>query len=314
MGHKRRDDIHQEIKKTLKSKERFGESKYEAKADGSFRDGIYSFSTAKSYNAACQKFGEYVKEHSDKGRYTPLSECRNLAKEYIQQMNDNPSISQYTVKQAASALGKLFNCRATEFGKTNDRTRENITRSRNRTTISEKTGKEIKNPKTNAGHFSEKNNSEIVNFAKNTGLRRSELSDLRGDQLVMKDGKWVIHVYSSIEHKAGAVGAVGKGGRGRDIELTGEGSQAVIDRCINKGSERVWDKVPGHMDVHYYRRHYAKMIYEKYARDPNLLDRSERYCCRGELKGTWYDKAAMKVASEALGHNRISVMAEHYFY
>lgn len=30
------------------------------------------------------------------------------------------------------------------------------------------------------------------------------------------------------------------------------------------------------------------------------------------LKGVVYDKKAMKVVTEALGHNRISVIAEHY--
>ena len=38
----------------------------------------------------------------------------------------------------------------------------------------------------------------------------------------------------------------------------------------------------------------------------------EVYVCRGDLKGVVYDRKAMEIASKALGHNRISVIAAHY--
>lgn len=34
--------------------------------------------------------------------------------------------------------------------------------------------------------------------------------------------------------------------------------------------------------------------------------------CRGDRKGTWLDKNAMLMASKALGHNRISIIASNY--
>ena len=39
-----------------------------------------------------------------------------------------------------------------------------------------------------------------------------------------------------------------------------------------------------------------------------------RYYCRNDLKGVVYDKQAMRIASRALGHNRICVIAGHYLY
>ena len=36
------------------------------------------------------------------------------------------------------------------------------------------------------------------------------------------------------------------------------------------------------------------------------------YYCRNELKGTYYDRKALFAASRALGHNRESIVAEHY--
>ena len=36
------------------------------------------------------------------------------------------------------------------------------------------------------------------------------------------------------------------------------------------------------------------------------------YYCRKDLKGTTYDRKALFEASRALGHNRESIVAEHY--
>ena len=38
----------------------------------------------------------------------------------------------------------------------------------------------------------------------------------------------------------------------------------------------------------------------------------DRDCCRNDRKGQHWDKQAMQKASEALGHNRIDVIAGHY--
>jgi len=50
----------------------------------------------------------------------------------------------------------------------------------------------------------------------------------------------------------------------------------------------------------------------KHARPLDKIPKKERYCCRSDLKGVWYDKKAMLIASSALGHNRISIIAAHY--
>jgi len=300
MAHgKQKMDIHQEIKKTLRSKESFGDSKKEAKADGTSKDKIFSYKTAIAYNKEAQKFGKYVEEHSPTGRYTSLEDARSYAKAYIQEHNADMRYSAYTVQLERAALGKLFGVDSREFGPVDARHRADITRSRERTIISEKTGKEIFNPKTAAGHFSEKRNAEIVNFVRGTGLRRSELTALRGTQLVEKDGKAYLQV-------------VGKGGRERFLPIRGEHATEIVGRCKAAGSGRVWEKVPAHMDVHHYRSQYATALYKELARPREDIPKADRYCCRCDLKGVWYDKAAMKIVSQALGHNRISVIAEHY--
>ena len=299
---KQRVDIHQEIKQTLRSKERFGESKYAAKRSGTQKDGIYIYSTAHVYNRECQKFAEYVREVSPKGRYTSLEEAKSYARDYIARENADMSKSAYTVKLERSALAKLYGVDARTLGSVRERSRNDITRSRERTVISEKTGKEIKNQSTRAGRFSEKNHEREVAFARGTGMRRSEMEQVRGDQLHQKaDGSY----YFRLE------GYQCKGGRERELPVIGD-AELIKEMCQDAGHGKVFEKIPAHMDVHHYRSEYASSLYKSLAREREDIPKNERYCCRDDLKGVWYDKAAMKEVSEALGHSRISVIAEHY--
>ena len=303
MAHgKQRVDLHQQVKQALHEKERFGESKYEAKRDGSYKDGIYSYSTARTYNRECQKFAEYVREHSPQGRYTSLEDAKAYAKEYIAHENADASKSAYTVKLERSAIAKLYGMDSREIGEVRERAREDISRSRERTVISEKTGREIKNQSTRAGHFSEKNHPNEVAFARGTGMRRSEMEQVRGDQLHQRaDGSY----YFKMD------GTQCKGGREREIPVRGD-IERIKDLCERAGHDRVFEKVPSAMDVHHYRSQYASELYRNLARERDAIPKDDRYCCRNDLKGTWYDKSAMKEVSEALGHSRISVIAEHY--
>ena len=307
MAHKQRVDIHQEIKQALKAKERFGESKYEAKRAGTAKDGIYSYSTAKIYNRECQRFAEYVKEVSPHGRYTSLEDARAYLSDYIERENSNSSKSAYTVKLERSALAKLYGIDAKEIGHVDDRHRADITRSRQRTVISEKTGKEIKNESTRAGHFSEKNRLGLAEFAKSSGLRRCEVEAIRGNQFYERDGKAYLHLD----------GKQCKGGRTREVELIGN-VETVKRLCMEAKDGLVFDKstkertVSKAMDVHHYRSVYASEMYKSLARNVEDIPKSDRYICRKDLKGAVYDKQAMMKVSENLGHSRISVIAEHY--
>ncbi len=88
--------------------------------------------------------------------------------------------------------------------------------------------------------------------------------------------------------------------------------------------EKVWQHVHTKADIHSYRAYYANRIYKMYARPIEEIpyDRihggtgrryqSEVYHCRGDEKGRAIDRRAAKMASIALGHNRISVIASNY--
>ena len=280
--------------------ERFGESKYEAKQNKTMQNGLYAHSTAKAYHRDCQKFGEYVKEHGDRGRFTPLRESLGLAREFMQHEKASGK-SASTLNSERSALAKLFGVPGKDIATLPARHRADITRSRERTVISEKTGKVIQNQSTRAGHFSEKNHPELVEFLRCTGMRRCEVQKVRGDQFYKdKDGNYHIHME---EHQC-------KGGRVRDITVY-KNNEKVRELCERAGHERVFSKIP-QMDVHHYRSVYATARYMELARDIKDVPMEDRYYCKGDRKGEVFDKEAMRIVSQDLGHNRINVIAGHY--
>ena len=300
MSHgKLKSDIFQDIDRTLKEKLKKGSSKYQDKLNGIARNYIYSSQTALVYQKECMKFGEYVASHSPEGRYTSLEDAYQYAKEYIK-LEDN-SKSSYTVKMERSALAKLFGVAGSDLCEVRNRKRADITRSRQGTVISKKSGKEIKNTKTRRGRFSEKNHKDEVAFAKGTGMRRSEMASVRGNQLIKKGNDYYIKMQ----------GNQCKGGREREIPVRGD-VERIVELCERAGSGKVFNSVPQHMDVHHYRHEYATEFYKQIARKKEDIPKPDRYCCRCDLKGVWYDKKAMRIVSEALGHSRISVIAGHY--
>ena len=102
-----------------------------------------------------------------------------------------------------------------------------------------------------------------------------------------------------------------KGGRERYAPIIGD-KDLVICLCKQAGDGKVFEKVPSGADIHSYRRDYATAIYWQHARPLEQLTAKEKYYCRGDRKGEVFDRAAMRIASNALGHGRIAVIAGHY--
>lgn len=291
-----------QIQDVFDSKLAIGESKYQDKLEGKktfnditalTQDKIYSWGTYKSYMKQANYFTKYCK---DTYGCRTLEECRSYVDEWLQKQIEEEK-SAYTQKLRACSLAKLYNCKSTDFIKTEVRNRENITRSR---------GVKVRDK-----HFAEHKHQDLISFCKSTGLRRAELKVLIGDKLVYKkeEDKYYIKV------DAGA-----KGGRERLAPIIGN-VESVVERMKSVGTNKVFDKIPLAADIHSYRADYATAIYKAYARPIDELkcnlgvkggNTGDVYVCRGDLKGVVYDRKAMEVASKALGHNRISVIAAHY--
>lgn len=279
MGHRNKKSLIRQVQERLDSMLAIGQSKYEDKKLDLTERKIYSWSTYKSYLQQCCQFARYCR---DQHHCKNLADCRQYVQEWMESRKD---LSAYTLKLSASALCKLYGESLEELGISTKRAaRGEITRSRG-------TAKRD-------AHFSEQKNADFVEFCRSTGLRRSEITKLRGDQLLQEEGQWYIHT-------------TGKGGRFRIIPICGD-VNLVVRKMQSAGTGKVWAKVPSCADIHSYRADYATRVYLSHARPIEDLPRKERYICRRDKVGTIYDRQAMLIASRALGHNRIDVIGQHY--
>ncbi len=284
MSHKDKKSLTYQVQETLKEKTAYGKSKHIDKANGTSKENIYSYNTFKTYMKMCNHFTDYCKENY---KCKDLEQCEKYVNDYIQHRRNEDGVSAYTQKAELSAIGKLYGKSFFDSVETDVRHRSEITRSRMDTARSR--------------HFSEEKNAELINFCKCTGLRRSELENIKGDCLIQKeDGNFYIHVEG------------GKGGKNRDVYILGQDEQVINKIQNTNDDDKVWGRVHNGADIHSYRADYATSLYEELARDVDTLDRSERYDCRKDLEGTSWDKKAMLEVSQNLGHNRIDVIAQSY--
>ena len=264
-----------------------------------------------------------------------MKSAKKYANEWLQSRVDQ-GLSAWTVQLEAKALGKLYGISPDDenYFKPPKRNREDIKRSR---------GDRVRDR-----HFSKTNNDELIKFCRGTGLRRKELQELRGKDLVSREQiekeltelqrvpeeqrapsvtkrlemlqdalmfpeGWFIHVRN------------GKGGRERLSPIIGKNAGQIIERISDTPAEEtVWQHIHNSADIHGYRAEYATAIYKAHARAIQDIpyDRVNRgtgkryqsdvYTCRKDEAGKKLDKAAMLICSKALGHNRISVVADNY--
>lgn len=326
-------DLHQQAYDRLTGMQAFGESKKEAVANGTEKEKIFSFNTYKSYWKHTKYFIKYIKENHPE--CTTLKSAKKYVNEWLQARMDQ-GLSAWTVQLEAKAMGKLYGISPDDenYFKPPKRNREDIKRSR---------GDRVRDK-----HFSKTNNDELIKFCKGTGLRRAELGELRGKDLVTREqieaeisrlegrpaeeltpadtkrlemlqdtrlfeGDYFTHVRN------------GKGGRERMSPIIGPNMEQIVERIKSTpAEEKVWQHIHQSADIHGYRAEYATIIYKAKARAIEEIpyDRvnrgtgrkyqSEVYTCRKDEAGRKLDKAAMLVCSKALGHNRIEVVANNY--
>lgn len=254
-------------------------------------DYIHSIGTMKTYTNHCIKFAEYCKEHYN---IKLLEDCKPYIKEYIEQSD----YSSWVKKTQKSAIAKLYGVTSKDLGDidTGQRSRDTVKRSR-------KPAKRDKHFNPNGKY------KDYVKFCKATGLRKVEITHLKGNSFKIKDdGTAILYV---TRHT--------KGGRHREVPILKEYVSFVKDVCLKAGNGNVLPviahgrtKVPVGADTHSYRAWYANTLYKRLERPLYKLKTEEKYFCRNDLKGVIYDKNAMGVVSKALGHTRLSVIAISY--
>lgn len=244
---------------------------------------IHSHITRKVYQQHTLAFINWAREQHAITRLEQLDACAGeLASQYLAEQLAAGK-SSYSVQTQRSALRMFFGKRDLAASVTIPvRLRTTITRSRA--------------PLDGNPHFQSEHWPELVNFAQATGLRRSELRDLRiRDVSRNEQGQLVVRVNN------------GKGGRSRDVQVLPGYEQDIL--AIIEGrplDERVFRSIPKHMNVHGYRRASAQARYLNYAPGYTLPPKHRR------LKSQDYDHEAAREVSGSLGHNRLDVLTRHY--
>ena len=284
MGHKSKKSLIRQIQERLDGKIRIGQSKHDAKKEGTARGGVYSWGT---YHAYLQIGCQFARWARDTHHCKSLEECRSYADEWL---SSRSGLSAWTQKLDRAALAKIYACKTADFAPSKGRRRQDIKRSRGR--------------KTEDRHFSEEKNADLVSFCRGSGLRRAELQALRAEDIKDHGDYILIHV------RRGA-----KGGRRRTVPVLPEYMDNVR-KCQHDAQSRpdghIFQSIPVHADIHKYRSEYATALYMLHARQPEKIPRCDRYFCRRDLKGVVYDRQAMRIVSHALGHNRVNIIAGHY--
>ena len=287
MGHKSKKSLTRQVQEALQAKLHPGDSRHIDKhSPAGTESKLYSFSTFRTYLNIGVKFTQFCKENY--GCKT-LEQCKTHLTDYI--AHRESYCSAYTTKLDVSALNKIY---GTNIRSSKSRSRTAVTRSRG--------AKEMDK------HFSASRNAELVNFLRASGLRRAEASVARGSDLCNCPNSPVgLGIYV---RPSGA-----KGGRPRVAPLycSQQTAQQIQDRCAAVGNHRLFDHIHTKLDVHSLRADYALNVYQQNARDLSTLFRGEKYYCRNDMHGLVLDRNAMRITSNALGHNRIQV-ATHYLH
>jgi len=224
---------------------------------------IFSHATYKNYWKHIKYFLGYIKEKHPE--CTTLKNAKKYVNEWLRTRVDQ-GLSAWTVQLEAKALGKLYGISPDDeaYFDPPKRNRQDIKRSR---------GDRVRDQ-----HFSKTNNDELIKFCRGTGLRRRELQELRGKDLVSREQ--IEAELAELEEipKAQQAPSVarrleilrdtqlfpearfythvrnGKGGRERLSPIIGKHADQIVERIADTAAEeKVWQHIHTSADIHGYR-------------------------------------------------------------
>ena len=263
----------------------FGDSKHADKKrnhNQPARNRIYSRKTFETYLAICCRFARWVK---DTYGCNDMDKAIRYVAAYLR-WRIALGRSAWTVRTEASALAKLYQCSARDFGvKLPARRRQDVTQHRR--------GRWL-------GHFDPVAHKDLMAFCLSCGLRRHEVLKVRPqDVSVDAQGRAIIHV------------SQGKGGKARDVSALDDVPLKLAHRASQRGDTYIFLTIPKYSPVHEWRQSYAQRLYASLTVPMEQVPRSQRYVCRRDRARVVYQKKAMAVVSVNLGHSRIDVVTAY---
>lgn len=265
-----------------------GSKRSEDKSEADTKNKIYSKATFKTYKQQFKHFADWLEKAHPEAE--TLEDARAFVDDYLRHLIKLER-SAYSISTAKAAIAKIMGVEATQFIATPPRLRADIKRSR---------GEAVRDK-----HISDKKEEELARFTSATGLRRKEMTMIKAEDLFFENGQAYLNITQGT-----------KGGKPRIAKIVGETEEETKDivKWIQSKKGRLFNKLSSNYDNHYYRASYANRLYNQLKRDIDEIPTQERYVMRKERAGEVYDKQAMLLVSNALGHNRISVIAQSYLY
>lgn len=319
-------NLRQQVIAKLTSKLAIGESKHDDKIKGVDKTKkIYSWGSFKTYQKQCLSFVKWLEQSHPEVK--SINRAKPYIAEYLNHQLDK-GCSAWTINTQAQSINKLYGIKKGDqyFFKCPERRRCDIVRSRYE--------------RANDSHYSLKNNSELTEFCRSTGLRRSEVKALQGNEALTRRQ---LELRSKSENSPKIAKMIndalllpekyqyfvyvksGKGGRTRLAPIIGDKAKEIFAKIKNTPkADKVFPHVHSNADIHSFRSDYATTLYNETARPIESIpyDRinkgtgysyqSEVYHCRSDQKGIKLDRQAMLYTSKALGHNRIDIVANNY--
>lgn len=265
-----------------------GSKRSKDKAEADTKNKIYSKATFETYKQQFRHFADWLdKAHPE--AFT-LEDARGFVDEYLRHLIELER-SAYSISTAKAAIAKIMGVEATQFIATPPRLRADIKRSRG---VAERDK-----------HISDKKEEELARFTSATGLRRKEMTMITAEDLFFENGQAYLNINKGT-----------KGGKPRVAKILGKTEEETKDivKWIQSKEGRLFNKLSSNYDNHYYRATYANRLYNQLKRDIADIPTEDKYIMRKDRAGEVYDKQAMLHVSKALGHNRISVIAQSYLY
>ncbi len=296
MGKPHRKSLVKEIVERLDGLMAIGESRGEAKeaarAAGenlwAFSTGkIHSYKTRQVYQEHAIRFGKWARDTYSVKQFAQLeARADELVSAYLRQ-NLAQEKSAFTLQTIRAALRMLFRHRQLAEGvELPKRLRKNIIRSRG--------------PKKHDRQFQPKNWPDLLKFLDATGLRRDEVKMLTVADICEQDPEYGGQTTVTVRN--------GKGGKERTVPVDPDQAQQVLKLVAGRqDDERVFPRIPSHLDVHGYRRDFAQDRYLRHAPDRDLPPTEKK-----RLSPKDYDPAAAKIVTESLGHHRRSIILNSY--
>lgn len=265
-----------------------GSKRSEDKSEADTKNKIYSKATFKTYKQQFKHFADWLEKAHPEAE--TLEDARAFVDDYLRHLIELER-SAYSISTAKAAIAKIMGVEATQFIATPPRLRADIKRSR---------GEAVRDK-----HISDKKEEELARFTSATGLRRKEMTMIKAEDLFFKNGQAYLNVTRGT-----------KGGKPRVAKIVGKTDEETKDivKWIQSKKGRLFNKLSSNYDNHYYRATYANRLYNQLKRDIDEIPLEQRYIMRKDRAGEIYDKKAMLLVSNALGHNRISVIAQSYLY